>query len=806
MTIEMTATKRAQGVLCAQVHLGDAAADGTLVVRNATTSGTELPVRLVHGEDDGDWTVVVPALAVTQVLTLAASSWEGEPVEERTQKINPITTRLASPVDVLARRGRRMKGEVPDGRPELGVWDITVERLVAGRDGNDVCHGHAVLVADAGLDTAGPLEVCALDGHGVSLGAWTCLDDRTEPVPGHPAFSRRRIEFSLRVPSATSTLVVWVRPQDGEDGSPRVPSGFICLGPRLTAGLREVWKAVATPAHDDEGYDTWFSTRHAATPVQLAMQRESSSGWNLRFSVVSVLRGMAGADALRGMVDSVLEQSYDNLELVLVNAAPNDRRLAASVRSLEIADARVRSVPLGADFGVAAATSEGLDAATGDFACLLREGDLLAPDALFCLAQTVKLQPTADVLYTDEDGIERGQHVRPVFKPDWDPDLLRGTYYLGGLLAVRCSLLRDMEPMDRTLDGAEAYHLALYATDAARSVCHVPRVLYHVRADRHMPAPGASGQASGLVALRQHLERTETAATARMSTRVANGYDVAYDVADAPLVSVVIISRDDVAALDRCLTSLRERTTYENYEVIIVEQGSVNPQTFSYYRQAEEADPRVRTIFRQGDGSFDRSRLLNFGVSRARGDYLLFLSCRTEVTDGGWMSRLLSLCAREGTGAVGGRLVRPDGTISSSGGFLSVRGPVALDRYCLATEVTSPQQTLPHLVTVASGACLMVDMAAFRKIGGMSTSFPGRFGDADLCLRLRGRGYRVLVDPQVTLVHHHPLSDDATDQPTVERLRAIGRLWDAWPHADRSVDPTIGPNVDPDNGYRALPD
>lgn len=802
MSIAITGTRRVHDGLYAQVSLGGDAKDCLLVAHATIADSSEVPVRVLRADTEGEWLLALPSLSVTQTVELTAVSWDGTETEHLTQRLNPIASRLSSPMDLLRRGAKRVRPQVPSERDALGEWEVVVDRLVATNDGYDVCHGHATLMGAGRQSVEGALSVCMLDSHGTNAARdpWICLSDAIDQVPAHPGFFERRVEFSLRVATAVTTMVVWVRPE----GEGELPTGFVCLGPRVTTGMRELWRVTTTCAHDDEAYDAWFAAHHVVTPAELAMQQDGSFDRGVTFSVVSVLHD-ASADTLRAMVDSVLEQSYGHLELVLVNSVPDDRRLASVVRGLELADARVRSVPLGADFGIAAATSEGIDAATGDYVCLLDEGDLLAPDALWCLARAIDATPDADLLYTDEDCVDRGRHLRPCFKPDWDPDLLMGGNYLGGLMAVRAELLRDMETMGRELDGAQAYYVALHASAQAAAVCHVPRVLYHRRRPDGARAAGTTELASGLAALRAYVELQELPASVRPSTRVQQSFELSYEVGEhEPLVSVIIVNHDGVASLDRCLASLREHTTYGSYEVIIVEHGSVDPETFAYYRKAEEDDSHVRTIFYQDEGPTSQARLVNFGASRAKGAYLLLLAPDVEAVDDGWMTRLVSLCARPGTEVVGGRLVRADGTIVFNGAFLSSHGPMALDRYRLASDVTQPEAALLHRVTLASGSCMMVDATTFRMVGGFSVAFDAAYGDADLCLRVARGGGRVVLDPQVSLRCYRPFAADGPGRRDTADLRAVGHLWESWPYGPQSVDPTMGPNLSHLSDYRVL--
>jgi GT2 family glycosyltransferase len=305
--------------------------------------------------------------------------------------------------------------------------------------------------------------------------------------------------------------------------------------------------------------------------------------------------------------------------------------------------------------------------------------------------------------------------------------------------------------------------------------------------------------------VRRHLAEAGSAASARASARVKHGYEISYELPDErPLVSVVIVNCDHIDALDRCLRSLREHAGSDSYEVVIVEQGSVDSATFEYYRRAEEDDPRVRTIFSQGYGKPQRARLVNYGVSRTQGTYLLMLSPDVEATEDGWMGRLVSLCLREGTGAAAPRLVRIDGTIASTGLALCNGGPVPIDRYRIAADCAGEDGALLHGVTMASGDCLMVDAASFARLGGMSEDLSGGLCDEDLCLRLWGAGERVVLDPQSVLTLHRSLAADDQTTPSSEDLAAVGRLWGDWPFGFSATDPTMGPNVDPTSPYHIL--
>lgn len=793
MAIEFGRARREGALLRMTVRLTDEAADCSLRARATTQQGDKVPVCARPGEDEGEWQLEVAALSVTQTIEAVASSWEGTEVERATQRVNPLATRLG----VGASRRRGTAGTSHD--VALGFWTVVVDRLVRTADGVDVCQGHATLVGAGRQEVEGAVQVRLLDARGddAAIGEWLCLDDTIAAHPGHPGFFVRRLEFSVRVSPTTTSLVVWVEPA-GEHG---LPEGFCHLAPRAVAMLREAWRTHATPAAEDETYDEWYRTRHAARPMELAMQRETSFDYEPLMSVVVVVREADPAH-LRETVESVLDQTYAKLELVLVSAATIDRRLATTARSLELSDARVRSVPLAADFGVAASTSEGVDAAVGEFACLVAEGDLLAPDALYCVVAELQHGSAPDLLYTDEDRVGPSGHSHPTFKPDWDPDLLLSCNYVGGLMVVRTSVIAELETMGSDLDGAHDYRMALYASARAKGVCHVPRVLYHMR-DARTTRGGVTSAAANLAALRADEAVRTSGALVRASSRVPAGHEVTYEVQGEPLVSVIIPNCDNVASLDRCLASVRALTSYAHYEVIVVEHGSVEPETFEYYRRAEREDERVRTVYVQGGEARDEAHVLDFGISRAKGDYLLLLGSDVEVTDAGWMTRLLSLCQRHGVGAVAARTVRPDGTVWECGLSLSQTGLVVCERHRDTHDGGHLDRgLLLHGVTAASASCLLVRADAYRELGGMGKGFPEGYCTPDLCLRLRNRGYRVVLDPQVMLTRR--CASGEVGERTADDVRAIGRLWGAWPYGRSAADATGNPNLDPQSPYGAL--
>ena len=353
-------------------------------------------------------------------------------------------------------------------------------------------------------------------------------------------------------------------------------------------------------------------------------------------------------------------------------------------------------------------------------------------------------------------------------------------------------------------DGAQDYDFLLRLVERTTNIAHVPDVLYHWRISDTSTAKSAGNKGyadeAGRKALQEHLDRCGLAATAE-GTENACFYHVAYEVADEPLVSILIPNKDSVKVLSRCIESVEQKTTYRNFEIIVIENNSVQDETFAYYREVQERYDNVRVV--TWDGPFNYSAINNFGAKHASGEYLLLLNNDVEVIEAGWMSAMLGLCQREDVGVVGAKLLFPDDTVQHAG--------VMMIKCANANDNAGPMHVFSHLdrddpgymrraqlvqdLSVVTAACLMTKRSVFDALGGLNEDFVVAFNDVDYCLRVRETGKLVVFTPDALLYHYESFSRGAdTLDANVERfIREQGKMRSTWSRYYVQGDPYHGP-------------
>ena len=379
--------------------------------------------------------------------------------------------------------------------------------------------------------------------------------------------------------------------------------------------------------------------------------------------------------------------------------------------------------------------------------------------------------PDLDLVYTDEDKLdERGSRVEPFFKPDWSPDLLLSMNYICHLAVVRRSLMESAGGFRSGFEGSQDYDLFLRLTERTQQIAHVPKVLYHWRKIQESAAARRTAKPYALEsakrALREALERRQVSAEVTMPT--PGLYRVAYALpSPRPLVSIVMPTRDRAGLLRTCVSSIDERSTYRDYEIIIVDNGSTEPETIRYL---EEIGSRHRVLRR--DEPFNWSALNNWAAKQARGDLLLFMNNDMEVENSDWLEALVEHAVRPGVGAVGAKLIYPTRTLQHAGVVLGLGG-VAGHAFKNLPEADPGYCYLPHVirnVSAVTGACMLVAREAYDAVGGFDESLRVAFNDIDFCLKLRQRGYRVVWTPYAVLLHYESASRGSLHPPEDEAL------------------------------------
>jgi GT2 family glycosyltransferase len=499
---------------------------------------------------------------------------------------------------------------------------------------------------------------------------------------------------------------------------------------------------------------------------------------------------------LRAAIQSVRAQRYPHWELCIADDASKSPHVRAVLQEAARSDARIKVVYRPVNGHIAAASNSALALATGEYVALLDHDDALAAQALELVAAEAVAHPGADLIYSDEDKLdERGTHYDPFFKPDWNRDLFYSENYLAHLCAMRASRVREAGGFREGFEGSQDYDLYLRVIGSEDKVRHIPRVLYHWRAIEGSTARATAAKSyatdAGLRALQEHLP----------SARVEPGplpttYRVRWpSPAPAPLVSLIIPTRDGRALLEPCIESLIAQTTYRQYELIVVDNQSSAPDALAYLASLERRG--VARVLRH-DQPFNFSAINNAAVAQARGALVGLLNNDLEFIEPDWLAELVSHAVRPDIGVVGARLLYPDRTLQHGGVILGIGGfaghahkyfPAAAPGYFARAQLTQN-------LSAVTAACLLVRRETYLAVGGLDESLAVALNDVDFCLRVRQTGLRNLWTPFATLLHHESKSRGAEDTHQKRaRFRAeAAKLKARWGDALLN-DPAYNPNL-----------
>ena len=499
-------------------------------------------------------------------------------------------------------------------------------------------------------------------------------------------------------------------------------------------------------------------------------------------------------------ISSVLQQTYDNWELCIVDGnSSNNTQKALSEWAKK--DSRINIKLLGENRGIAFNSNEALALAQGEFVAFLDHDDLLAPFALFEVVNWLQSNADVDLIYSDEDKTnERGLRFDPFFKPDFSLDFLRSVNYMPHFLVVRKSLGDKIGWFREGYNGAQDYDLILRLVEKARSVAHVPKILYHWRALTTSTADSAEAKPyasiSGKKALQEHLTRVG------LSAYVEDGfsstfYRVYYQRSSDPLVSIIIPSRDHAADLGQCISSILQQTTYSNLEIVLVENGSKKQETFNLYNQFLEKDGRVHLI--KWNEPFNYSRINNWAARQTKGEVLLFLNNDTQVINGNWLDEMLQFAMRPEIGAVGAKLYYPDESIQHAGVIIGIGGVAGHSHkhYPKQDPGYFERLMLVQNVSAVTAACLMIRKHVFLKINGFDETYALAFGDVDLCMSILQKGYLNVWTPYAELYHHESKTrgNEDTREKQKRFKREVDYFMSKWAGQLKSGDPYYNPNL-----------
>ena len=515
------------------------------------------------------------------------------------------------------------------------------------------------------------------------------------------------------------------------------------------------WKP---PSHDD--YQTWISQQTPTAEAYAAMRAAIGALPDAPLVSVLMASGPDDSERVRRTIASLQAQVYDRWEL-----KPFD----------SLALAQGQQVP------------------AGSVVAFVNPGDVLAPDALYEAVKRLNDDPTADIVYSDQDMIDdAGRRFDPFFKPDWDPELLLATNFLGPFTVVRRRLIDDVGGFRRQFGPGQVYDLMLRASERATRIAHVPKVLCHLGL-REMTHDGiVAHHAAGRderraiedsLVRRQRPGRVEPMFT----SRGPRCYTTRFELTRRPLVSIIVPTRNQLPLLKATIDSILAGTDYGSYEIVIVDNGSTHEDALAYLASL---GPPCQV--HRWPHPFNYSAINNFGVSLSKGEQLLFLNNDVEVIHRDWLTAMLEYAQWADVGAVGAKLLYGDETIQHAGVIFIGTGVAHHAFRWQPKEVLGVPRLadLPRNCSAVTGACMMVPRRVFEEVGGFNEDLRVVLNDVDLCLRIRERNYEVVYTPHALLYHHEGASRGRLHPPQDEK-----RFLQRWPAHASTADPYYNPNL-----------
>ena len=549
-------------------------------------------------------------------------------------------------------------------------------------------------------------------------------------------------------------------------------------------------------------YQKWIR-HHLPDRNELEKQKKTSFGYRPKISFVVPLY-KTPEKYLRRLTESFQEQTYSNWELCFSDGSGAQSPLTELLKELTAKDNRIKYVSHEESLQISENTNSAIEIATGDFIAFADHDDELTPNALFECVKAINEKPQTLVIYTDEDKMSMDGHkfFQPHFKPDYNPDLLCTVNYICHLFVVSRKVIEKVGGLRSEFDGAQDYDFVLRCVEAVKDeeICHIPKILYHWRCHEDSTAENPESKLyafeAGRRAVQAHYERTGIRAEV-FKGEYLGLYRTKFIRDHDPLISIIIPNKDHIDDLKRCMESIEQKSTYKNYEYIIVENNSTDSATFEYYKKLEAENPKVRMVY--WDGVFNYSAINNYGASFAKGEYLLLLNNDTEIINSDCLEELLGYCMRKDVGAVGARLYYEDDTIQHAGvviGFGGIAG------HCFVQQKRGTTGYCHRIIcaqdySAVTAACMMVKKSAFDAVGGLSEELAVAFNDIDFCMKLRKAEYLIVYNPYAELYHYESKSRGLEDTPEkVARFnKEIATFEKKWPEILENGDPYYNPNL-----------
>ncbi len=544
-------------------------------------------------------------------------------------------------------------------------------------------------------------------------------------------------------------------------------------------------------------YEKWIK-QNTPSDQEIELQEKKKFKYRPKISIIVPLYN-TDTDFFRELLYTVHLQTYKNWELCLADGS--DEPLQDIVKMVE-KDKRIKYKFLGKNGGISENTNSAIALATGDYVALLDHDDMLDISSLYEVVKKLNEDNNIDFLYSDEDKFHfiDEPYYAPHFKPDFAPDTLRACNYICHLSVFKKSLLESIGGFRTEFNGAQDYDIILRIVEKANKIAHISKVLYHWRV--HGKSTSMTMEVkpyaidAGKKAIEEHLKRIG------LNGKVYEGpnsgtYGIDYEVIGNPKVSIIIPNKDNVDLLKNCINSILEKTTYKNYEIVVIENNSESQETFDYYRQLE--DQEKTAVLYYPEKGFNYSKIINFGVKGVDGDFVVQLNNDITLITEDWLEKMIGFCQRDDVGAVGVKLYYPDDTIQHAGIIVGARTVAAHVFRGLKKDDDGyfGHHNIIQNINAVTAACIMTKRSIYEEVGYMNEEFAVAFNDVDFCLKIRNTGRLIVYNPFVEMYHYESKTrgDDNTPENLSRFQSEINLFLEKWKEKIDSGDEYYNKNL-----------
>ena len=553
---------------------------------------------------------------------------------------------------------------------------------------------------------------------------------------------------------------------------------------------------------EEMSYNRW-RRKHRLNKEEIIGQRNKEFEYQPLISILVPLY-CTPLEYLQELVRSIQNQTYQNWELCLSDGSGVGKLSHDYLDKCINADSRIKLVTSDKPLSISENTNRALKIASGAYIAFADHDDLLEINTLYECVKVLNDYPEVEIIYTDEDKVSMNgkSYFQPHFKSDYNLDLLRSMNYICHFFMVKKEIQQNVGLLREEYNGAQDYDFILRCIEKSQHIFHIPKILYHWRAHQDSTAENPESKLyafeAGKRAIDAHLKRCKENASVEMGGYLGL-YRVKYWMEKEPKVTILIPNKDHIEDLKRCIQSLYEVSDYKNFEIIIIENGSKEEDTFDYYKKISNKYTEIKIVEWSGENGFNYSALNNYGVRFAKGDYILFLNNDTEIINADSIREMVSHIMRADVGAVGARLYYPDGSIQHAGVILGLGGIAghAFREFSNNANGYFSRIICTQDYSAVTAACMMMSKSLFNKIGGFDEQLKVAFNDIDLCMKIRKLGKWIVYTPYAELYHYESKSRGLENtKEKVERFNSeIEYFSKKWKKELEAGDPYYNPNL-----------